>query len=167
MKYEMKNIWVCDRMSRETICCRATIWRDGKKVGEMENDGNGGPYDSRFKTHEEFVEFRTWCFDTLLKQHHDGKIDMPDINMADEEWVSYQIEQHRNERELKKLIKKSVKTGPYWRYVGDKPGDWRHSKPARGMSVTCMQLAIARWNDLDGGKRVLSEFINDGQHVKL
>lgn len=174
MKYEMKGIKYAAFASQETPCFRASLYRDGKKVGEVSNGGHGGSDMLQFldgRHAQEATMFEKHCLEWYetqpqskeaceLNDHYRGMCAM-------ESWCGHQLDQYLNERELKRLIKKSVKTGPYWRYVDDKPGEWRHSKPSRGMSVTCMQLAIARWNDKDGGKRVLAEFINDGQHVKL
>lgn len=42
MKIELKNIKHSEFASHETNCYQATIYIDGKKVGTVENDGQGG-----------------------------------------------------------------------------------------------------------------------------
>jgi hypothetical protein len=42
MKIELKNIKFSEFASHETNCYQATIYIDGKRVGTVENDGQGG-----------------------------------------------------------------------------------------------------------------------------
>lgn len=42
MKIELRNIKYSDFASEETACYQATIYIDGKKVGEVSNSGKGG-----------------------------------------------------------------------------------------------------------------------------
>ena len=42
MKIELKNIKYAEFASHETSCYEATIYIDGKKVGTVDNDGQGG-----------------------------------------------------------------------------------------------------------------------------
>jgi len=42
MKIELKNIKHAEFASHETSCYEATIYIDGKKVGTVDNDGQGG-----------------------------------------------------------------------------------------------------------------------------
>ena len=42
MNIELKNIKYSSFASQETSCFDATIYIDGKKIGTVENDGNGG-----------------------------------------------------------------------------------------------------------------------------
>jgi len=42
MKIELKNIYYAEFASFETSCYKATIYIDGKKVGTVNNDGQGG-----------------------------------------------------------------------------------------------------------------------------
>jgi len=48
MKVELKSVKVNQRMSEETLCFSATIYVDGKKVGEVLNRGCGGCNDYHF-----------------------------------------------------------------------------------------------------------------------
>ena len=49
MKIELKNVKHSDFASRETNCFEASVYIDGKRAGNVSNDGRGGPndYDSR------------------------------------------------------------------------------------------------------------------------
>ena len=49
MKIELKNVKHCDFASQETNCFEASVYIDGKRAGNVSNDGRGGPndYDSR------------------------------------------------------------------------------------------------------------------------
>ena len=43
MKIELRNVKISSFISRETTCCMATVYIDGKKASVVENDGQGGP----------------------------------------------------------------------------------------------------------------------------
>ena len=38
----VKNVKIADFMSEETICFTATVYENGKKIGDAKNDGHGG-----------------------------------------------------------------------------------------------------------------------------
>lgn len=40
--FTLKNLKVCEWASEETTCFTATMYVDGKRVGEVSNDGHGG-----------------------------------------------------------------------------------------------------------------------------
>lgn len=42
MKIELKNVKYAAFASQETACFEATIWIDGKRAGEVSNEGTGG-----------------------------------------------------------------------------------------------------------------------------
>ena len=42
MKIEIKNLKYSDFASHETHCFRASVYADGKRIGEVSNDGQGG-----------------------------------------------------------------------------------------------------------------------------
>ena len=43
--YELKNLKIYESMSEETTCFSATLYLDGKKVGELANRGCGGAHE--------------------------------------------------------------------------------------------------------------------------
>jgi hypothetical protein len=64
MEIKLKNIYVNERLSRETMEFQATLYIDGHKVGVITNDGQGGatmyrPVDDRCVTL--IREAEAWC----------------------------------------------------------------------------------------------------------
>jgi len=59
MKLEMKNVKVYDSMSEETICFEGNLYKDGIKVGRVENSGKGGchRYEFNFSVEKEMDEY--------------------------------------------------------------------------------------------------------------
>lgn len=58
MKIELRNVKHAVFASHETPCMSASIYIDGKKAGEVSNDGCGGPYDfSNFETERRLNEY--------------------------------------------------------------------------------------------------------------
>lgn len=47
-KFTLKNLKVCEWASEETTCFTATMYVDGKRVGECSNDGHGGAHRYEF-----------------------------------------------------------------------------------------------------------------------
>ena len=45
MEVEVKNVNVIEELSDESYCFTASLWVDGKKVGEVSNRGQGGQSD--------------------------------------------------------------------------------------------------------------------------
>ena len=39
---ELKRVKCYDKLSEETICFTAELWEDGKHIGNLKNDGQGG-----------------------------------------------------------------------------------------------------------------------------
>ena len=44
MKIELKNLKHYPSMSEETTCFQASVYIDGKKAGDVKNDGHGGAH---------------------------------------------------------------------------------------------------------------------------
>lgn len=177
MKYELKGIKYAAFASEETACYQAGIYRDGRKVGEVSNDGHGGCNIIHFIDGNQGAEsslFKKHCIEWYEAQpsSHTGiaaELDGRYREMsAMESWCGHQLDQYLNARELKRLVKQSVKKGPFYRFEGDDDGTWRGIKvPAPTMSLSMMRIVVEKWNAKDGGKRVLSGFINGGQHIKV
>jgi len=78
-KIEIKSLKVAGNMSEETIAFTASLWVDGKKVGEAKNQGHGGANDvylfnkdgnlspghhhALLKELEEFASQHTWSYE--------------------------------------------------------------------------------------------------------
>ena len=176
MKYELKGIKYAAFASEETACYGASIYRDGRKIGEVSNHGHGGCDMIHFLDGNRGAEsepFKKHCIEWYEAQPSSHTGIAADLDghyremAAMESWCGHQLEQHLNARELKRLIKQSYWNGPLYRFVGDPDGTWRGLKsPAPTMSIYMMRIVVANWNDRDGGKRVLSEFINECKHIK-
>lgn len=107
MKIEVKNIKVNMMFSEETICFKADLYLDGKKVGHCENDGHGG--DTNYYGTKQF-------FSDDIKKMEEYCKTLPKIKYGDNEWenslswfIDETIEKYVNEREKKKFQKKMEK----------------------------------------------------------
>ena len=177
MKYALKGIKYAAFASQETPCYRASITRDGKKIGEVSNDGHGGSDMFSFtggNRGDEASAFQKFCLDWYeARPESKGEISSSldgayRYMAAMESWAGSQLDAFLNARAMKRMIAKSKMRGPFYRFVGDDVGTWRGlTRPAPTMSLSMMRIAVENWNTKDGGKRVLAEFINDGKHIKL
>ncbi len=59
MKIELKNIKHMESMSQETNCYSASLYVDGKKIGEVSNEGHGGP-DMFYGDRAAFAKAEAW-----------------------------------------------------------------------------------------------------------
>lgn len=105
MKVEIKNVKHSQFASHETNCFEATVYIDGKRMGTVSNDGQGGPndYDSRALV-EALTEYaktlptRTWKLDDqVLEVHPDMDTAIDDLLMA-----------HLYSRDLKRAMTKRI-----------------------------------------------------------
>lgn len=79
MKIELKNIKVVESLSDETNCFTATVYVDGKKIGELSNRGHGGP-DDFHGDYDAFNKAEAWLKDNMdpveLWEGHTTPMDM-------------------------------------------------------------------------------------------
>ncbi len=68
--FTLKNLKVCEWASEETTCFTATLYVDGKRVGECSNDGHGGA--DRYGFNEKpFAEIATeWLYQDHIEAAH-------------------------------------------------------------------------------------------------
>lgn len=105
MKIELKNVKHCDFASHETNCFEASVYIDGKRAGNVSNDGNGGShsYDSR-----EMVEALTAHANTLPKRTwtlNGEKLEVsPTIDLVIDELLI----DHLYSRDLKRAMSKRI-----------------------------------------------------------
>lgn len=59
MKIRLKNVSYSERLSQETSHYAASLYVDGKKIGEVSNDGHGGP-DMFHGDHKAFASAEAW-----------------------------------------------------------------------------------------------------------
>ena len=105
MKVEIKNVKHSQFASHETNCFEATVYIDGKRMGTVSNDGQGGPndYDSRalveaLTKYAKTLPTRTWKLDDqVLEVHPDMDTAIDDLLMA-----------HLYSRDLKRAMTKRI-----------------------------------------------------------
>lgn len=61
MNIELKNVKFHASMSEETNCFEATIYVDGKKIGDVNNRGYGGPNDYHYTDKARGDAFEKYC----------------------------------------------------------------------------------------------------------
>lgn len=111
MKVEVKSVKTAGHLSHETVAYSASIYVDGKRIGLVRNDGQGGcnMYDwfdreagRRLEEHAEAQE----------TEHDFEKLDQFINALADE-------------FEERKALKRKCKTHVLFRLKGDEEGSWR------------------------------------------
>lgn len=108
MNIEIKNIKFFDQMSEETNAFHASIYIDGKRVGEAKNDGKGGMTDYR-AIHHDYLP--------LIKEAEEYCIQLPPLKFSDggtlpmdfELYIDTEVENFIKNRETAKMQKKILK----------------------------------------------------------
>lgn len=69
--FTLKNLKVCEWASEETTCFTATLYVDGKRIGECRNDGQGGCnfYDFNEQTYTELAA--NWLWENHCENYKD------------------------------------------------------------------------------------------------
>ncbi len=111
MNLSIKSVSVHQRLSHEANCFSATIYLEGKKIGEVCNRGFGGPHQYHWSNKEVGAQVMTWAESQPTEFNFD-KLDQ----IIDELLIEYEYI-----RSLRKMTKKEV----LFRLKGDKLGDWR------------------------------------------
>lgn len=111
MKLELKNVKIHPDMSQETDCFSADLWVDGKKTGQVRNEGHGGshrydiPYAIQDKLHE-------WA-KALPRKYDDIEMDLDQA-----------IDTLLTESEHRRWLARNTKGKTLVRFKGDKKGSW-------------------------------------------
>ena len=102
MELKLKSIKVLLSASEETFCYEAVVYKDGKKIGFVTNEGRGG-CDHQHIDSETLNEINEWCKTNLPTwTSYDGEQVPTDFEM----FCNKQIQLHLDKKELKKLLKK-------------------------------------------------------------
>jgi hypothetical protein len=106
MKIELKNLRVNTMFSEETICFKADVFVDGKKVAYAENEGRGGctsyhPYPNQ---HELVKQVENYC-KSLPKQIIDFGGEEREFNQSLESVIDDLVNTKEKEKEQKKIDK--------------------------------------------------------------
>lgn len=113
----LKNIKVINGASRETLFHTATMYWDGKKVGECSNEGQGGPTYHHFDNREVEKEVLAWA-DT-----QDLEYDFEKLGQITDALVV--------EHESAKWVKRQTRNKVLFRVEGDDEGAYRQVKVTR------------------------------------
>ena len=105
MKITLKNIKHADFASQETECYSASLYVDGKKIGDVSNDGCGG-CDMFRGDNEAYRAANEWCKANLPKWEMNGKQFETDIEMH----CSNILSEWLTSKELKQLLNGKVLT---------------------------------------------------------
>jgi len=114
MNITLKNVQVYPRMSEETTAFNATIYLDGKKVGEVKNQGHGGCNFYHWTDPAKGKEINNWANAQELEfkfEQLDQIIDKLLFKAEDEKWIA-----------------KQTKKQTIFLLVGDKADSWRTVK---------------------------------------
>jgi hypothetical protein len=102
MKIQLKNVKINDSFSEETICFKADVFVNGKKVAYAENDGRGGcTFISAYpEKRSELAEVEKYC-KTLPKRVYDFGEFENDLESVIEDLLNEKMQ----EKEQKKIDK--------------------------------------------------------------
>lgn len=100
----------------ETPRFEASLYRDGKRIGTVHNEGCGGPHGYYFDSREEREAFFAWTKAWGLKSGNDFE--------PEDAWVYEQLEAHEERQWLLRQSRKKT----LFRLHGDKEGAWRTIK---------------------------------------
>jgi hypothetical protein len=104
MKIELKNIKHMESLSEETNCYSATLHVNGKKIGEVSNQGHGGP-DNFYGDRAAFDEAEAWL--AANKPAVDLGDDMT-IPMDMELFCGEILSAHLISKDLKKVLRSRI-----------------------------------------------------------
>lgn len=112
----LKNIKVHEDMSQETTCFSATIYVGGKRIGEVRNDGHGGP------------NFYHWLDAELGRQVHVWAEAQPTEFKFEK--LDQLVGRLLSRTEAARLIARQCKRQTVFFVAGDPPGEARTLKSA-------------------------------------
>lgn len=116
--YTIKSFKSFAQMSHETLCCHATLYRDGKKIGIIQNQGFGGPTD--FDGDRDELNILIAHVATL--PHH---ICSWDENETFPITVDHFLSTMTEDAEELKWVKNQCRSKTLFRLVGDDENSWR------------------------------------------
>lgn len=122
MNIELKNIKTHPDMSQATTCFSATLYINGTKVAQVQNDGRGGCHNYYFQDYNLEKQFKDYC-KSLPQITLEADEDFPELklNMDADHFVDDLIDKHEEQKYLKKNCKKKV----MFQLKDDKKNYWR------------------------------------------
>lgn len=139
MKLELRNIHFSQHFSHETNCFDGVIYADGKKIGTIENDGQGGP--DLVLIQDPAVNK---AFFDQLKATYPGQIE------PEQSWSTDILAKWEEDKQYRRWCKKML----CFRLPEDKPGEWRTMRGPAALTPQCREQVIKKYGDK-------VEFLND------
>ena len=106
MKAELRKVKIARSLSEETTAFTADLWVDGKHIGYVKNDGQGGAnfidhrYDGKgLDTRDDVTAFEAWCEALPHSWCHHRASECADT------YISDLLDQFQWDRQLKRLCK--------------------------------------------------------------
>lgn len=112
---ELRKVRINQRMSAETLCFSAEIWRDGAKIADVANRGCGGCNEYHFRSAADASAFSAWA----AAQPHQ----LPDFEVEDQA-ISALLEDYEVQQAVAKL-KKRCATKTLFRTGAEGAGAYR------------------------------------------
>jgi len=106
MKIELKSVQHYPRLSDETNAFNANLYIDGIKVAACENQGKGGPTSIWVTNKEKYKQYQD--FIKSLPPRKSEYFPGEEFPVTEEDYIDDLLYAFLNEKELKKLTKKSI-----------------------------------------------------------
>ena len=124
MKIQLKNVKINDSFSEETICFKADVFVNGKKIAYAENDGRGGcTFISAYpEKRSELAEVEKYCKSLPKRVYEFGEFDN-DLESVVDDLLNEKIKE-KEQKKIDKLCLTSivygVPDGISYSYIGFK-----------------------------------------------
>lgn len=93
-------------MSEETECFSASIYYEGRKVGEVRNEGQGGNNNDHWTDKAVRDQFKAWV--VTLPPVESGFGELPELKMNSDLWFSMEVQRIIDDKWLRKTAKKGI-----------------------------------------------------------
>jgi hypothetical protein len=123
MNITLKNLKIAKFASEETLCFKATVYIDGKKAGEVSNDGHGAP--NMYWPHDLGIKLACYA-KTLAPYEYMGTM----LNHSADGLIDDVLAEHEERLRLKRLCAKST----IYRVHGEEYGDGAYMQIKRKYS---------------------------------
>lgn len=111
MNLAVGQLKISPRQSEETTCFVANLYRDGIKIGQVENTGKGEPNRYAFRTYELQREVEAWA------QQQTTEFEFEKLDQIVGDLVAAE--------EVRMRLARLCRTKTLFRLQGDAPDEWR------------------------------------------
>jgi hypothetical protein len=166
MNIELKNLKINTRLSEETNCFSATIYVDGKRVGEVVNRGQGGPNEYRLgsdmQLRLEDHARQTFDIDTYNRETRAKHSTLALVTRDDPhfEWLDQMIHDLVVRHETDRQYRKWCRTAFVFSLRTSKPGEYFTLKPRAGKATPAFLKQARAFAEQKYGSQ-LAEVLND------